>query len=148
MPWFQRAVVSDEKLLIWRAVVIMKAEVFSFTTSHHSTKSDKNFPLFWGRYQRGTQIGPYIRTLAGKLLSSNFSIPTLLPLRSPEYLDLLREDLQDSREESKENVSQSVPNSVMNSFGDGAISVPQLHCNLNSDVLCISFRAVDGITQK
>ena len=70
MPWFQRAVVSDEKLLIWRAVVIMKAEVFSFPTSHHSTKSDKNFPLFWGRFQRGTQNGRDIPPLAGKLLNS------------------------------------------------------------------------------
>ena len=68
MAWFERVVISDEKLLIWRAMVFWKMELFSFRTIHRSTKSGTNFPLSWGGFQWSTQRGPYIRPLAGKLL--------------------------------------------------------------------------------
>ena len=69
MAWFQRVVFSDEKLLIWRAMAFWKAELFSFQTSHRSTKSHKIFNLFWGRFGRSTQNGRIYAPLAGILLT-------------------------------------------------------------------------------
>ena len=57
MAWFERVVFSDETLLIWRAVMFWKAELFSFRTSHRSAKSRQNFPLFSRRLRRNTQNG-------------------------------------------------------------------------------------------
>ena len=69
MAWFQRLVFSDKKLLIWRAMLFWKEELFSYLTRHRSTKSHKIFLFFWGRFEKITQSGPYIRPLAGKLLN-------------------------------------------------------------------------------
>ena len=71
MAWFERVVFSDEKLLIWRAMAFWKAELFTFRTSHRSTKSHKIFPLSWGRFERSTQIGLDIQPLAGFLLKEH-----------------------------------------------------------------------------
>ena len=65
----------------------------------------------------------------------------LRPLQSPEYLDLLCEDLQNSCEGVKENIPQSSHNSVTNSFGGGHVSVPQLRCDVNCYVDCICSHA-------
>ena len=69
MASFQELVFPHETLLNWRTMLLWKEELFSFPTSHRSTKSHKIFPLFWGRFERSTQNGRDIPTLAGKLLT-------------------------------------------------------------------------------
>ena len=92
MAWFERVVFSDEKLLIWRAMAFWKAELFTFRTSHRSTKSHKIFPLSWGRFERSTQIGLDIQPLAGFLLryvTAYFHV--LGPNFGRQYLSQIRE---------------------------------------------------------